>query len=265
MNNGTSEKSDALLKAAFEEYCREQEESLPGEDELRDRFPPKEDECEKYCKKARRIERGNSAAMKALRRAAVIALAVTLTAFGVLMLNEDVRAAVLGLFVGQTEDGSTVVRFSGSDDESEPVEEKSIYDVSVGYVPEGFVLNEIQDEALVGNFRIILLNGEDTPANSVPFARVDIRTAGKTMNGYDAEFSPNSFDYFSQTTVRGMDAFYTNDMDYIDEAFIASSGYGPEYFEGGLIIFGDGSIVVDVLGCGISIDELFKIAESVVW
>ena len=85
------------------------------------------------------------------------------------------------------------------------------------------------------------------------------------MNGYDAEFSPNSFDYFSQTTVRGMDAFYTNDMDYIDEAFIASSGYGPEYFEGGLIIFGDGSIVVDVLGCGISIDELFKIAESVVW
>ena len=195
------------------------------------------------------------------KRVAIAALAVVFTTFGLLMLNANVRAAVLGVFIGTDSEGNTVVRF-GENEESGTTEPVDVNDVKIGYVPEGLTAVEVQDEDMPEEYRHIdLLNGSEDPHSTLPYAGVRIMSS----RIYDAKFSPGSFDYFSQTTVNGMDAFYTNDMDYIDDEYIASSGIDPDFFRGGLIIFGDGDIIVDVYGNGISMDEIIRIAESITW
>ena len=196
-----------------------------------------------------------------LKRVAVAALAVVLATFGLLMLNANVRAAVLGVFIGTDSEGNTVVRF-GENEESGTTDPVDVNDVIIGYVPEGLTAVEAPDEDMPEEYRHIdMLNGGESPRSTPPYAGVRIMSS----RIYDAKFSPGSFDYFSPTTINGMDAFYTNDMDYIDDEYIASSGIDPDFFQGGLIIFGDGDIIVDVYGNGISMDEIIRIAESITW
>ncbi|MBQ6677471.1 MAG: hypothetical protein IJM71_05420 [Clostridia bacterium] len=210
---------------------------------IRDAYKP----AEAHVKSAKTAERRHIG----LRRAAVIAVAVVLTVCGLLMLNENVRAAVFGVFVSTRDDGWTIADFSTADREDGSAEAKTVYDVAYGYVPEGLTPHEYHEDDIPDEFRQIdLLNGTEDPYHSLPFATIKILSSSQ----YDAKFSPGSFEYFSTTTVRGLDGFI------IDQE--ADLGYD---FPGGSIIFGDKDVVVQVSGYGISLDEIIAIAENVVW
>ncbi len=255
MNNKKSEKTDALLTEALEEYCRRENEKLPDDGELRAMFPPNEEDCRKYGESAERKARSSSAAARTLRRVAAIVLTVSLTAFALLMLNDGVRASVTGVVV-KWFDGSTAIRFTNPDGEDETDGTVGVESVSVGYVPEGLALKEEKaDEIRV----IYLLNGSDDPHNTLPFVMIRIMPS----DTFDLHFAPGSFDKFSLTTVNGKDAFFVDTASRLDEDYVKSMGGAGRI--GGLIIFGDGNVTVDVAGNGLSIDELFRIAESVKW
>lgn len=192
-----------------------------------------------------------------LKRVAVAALAVVLATFGLLMLNANVRAAVLGVFIGTDSEGNTVVRF-GENEESGTTDPVDVNDVMIGYVPEGLTAEEITGEDMLNDYRIIGMKSNDGK-----YTYAEVRIMSERV--FDTKFSPGSFDYFSPTTVNGMDAFYTDDMDFIGEEYIASSGMDPDFFRGGLIIFGDGEIIISVSGYNISMDEIIRIAENVTW
>lgn len=196
-----------------------------------------------------------------LKRVAVAALAVVLATFGLLMLNANVRAAVAGFFIRTDEEGYVSVHFGDTEEQSatDPV---NVHNVSIGYVPDGLTAVEATDEDMPEEYRHIdMLNGGESPRSTLPYAGVRIMSS----RIYDAKFSPGSFDYFSQTTVNGMDAFYMNTLDHLDKEWIESHGLNPDDLQGGVVIFGDGNIKVDVIGIGISMDEIMRIAESVTW
>lgn len=180
-----------------------------------------------------------------VKKIVAIALAVMVTTFGLLMLNAQVRAAVLGVFIGTDSEGNTVVRF-GENEENGTTDLVDVNDVIIGYVPEGLTAEEITGEDKPEDYRFIQMKNSNDPS---VYAEVRIMSAGL----YDTIFSPGSFDYFSPTTVNGMDAFYMDKTDYM-------------YSEcGGQIVFGDGKINISVSGYNISMDELRAIAESVSW
>ena len=142
MNKKNRNFEDILLTRAFEEYLRREDEKLPSDEELREEFPPREEECRKYSVMARRGERRFSA-IKTLKWVAVIVLAAVSVSFAGLMMNENVRAAVFGVFVGRNGNGTkTRVSFLGDGF----FEGKDMFDLTVGYVPEGLKTFELSKE-----------------------------------------------------------------------------------------------------------------------
>ncbi len=213
------------------------------------------------------------------KRVAVIALAVVLTACGLLMLNANVRAAVLGAFIWRTDDDLTVVKFSDPDSADEFAEPKTVFDATVGYVPDGFTVKEYNPacdpDYQYEESRVIDLLDEtaEDPYNNAPrFVRVEIASSKL----YEQKIHPaDAFeDRFTPTTIRGMDAFIDDEHDYYVKALDEDEELKKQYeqwgidlddFDGGSIFFGDSDVMVEVSGYGLSIDELVAIAESVVW
>ncbi len=212
------------------------------------------------------------------KRVAVIALAVVLTVSGLLMLNANVRAAVLGVFIRQ-EDDFTVVSFADTDSESDPVEPKTVRDVSVGYVPDGFTVKEYNPandpDYQYEESRVIDLLDEtaEDPYNNAPRG-VKIYIYSSRL--YETKIHPaDAFeDRFTPTTIRGMDAFIYDEHDYYVKAFeedenlkrqYEQMGIEPSDIDGGDIFFGDSDVMISVSGYGISIDELIRVAENIIW
>ena len=213
------------------------------------------------------------------KRIAVIAVAVILTVGGLLMLNANVRAAVLGVFVSHRDGGWTVLSYADPETDYESSEHKTVYDVTVGYVPDGFIVKDIDvsldPEYPLEEYRVIDLldeTAEDPYNNSPLFVRVKIMSSRL----YEQKIrSAEPFEeLYSPMTIRGMDAFVWNSYDYYMKALeeneeiarqYVQAGIEPSDFDGGNIIFGDSDVTVSVSGHGIRIDELIKIAENVVW
>ena len=209
-----------------------------------------------------------------LKRAVLIAAAAILTVCGLLMFNANVRAAILGVFVRQ-EDDLTVVSFAGSETDDESAEHKTVFDASVGYVPEGLFPREMHDEEFPEEYRLIYLLDEtaEDPYNQAPKA---VRIAIASSRLHETKIHPaDAFeDRFTPTTIRGMNAFIYGENDYYLKAFeedenlkrlYEQMGIEPSDIDGGSIFFGDSDVTVSVSGYGLSIDELIRIAESVVW
>ncbi|MBR3416713.1 MAG: DUF4367 domain-containing protein [Clostridia bacterium] len=185
------------------------------------------------------------------KRVAVIALAVILTVGGLLMLNANVRAAVLGLFVYQDEAGYQRVHFEGSDAEVD------IHSVSIGYIPEGFAAREVTEEDWDDNDnrirQILLVNEEDVGLSAYELSNnywpeivININRAGEIDWGYDRD----AYEMTYESTINGMEAIFIHQVDGIENTTIQ---------------FSDDKITVNVWGIGMTMDEVIKVAESISW
>ena len=187
------------------------------------------------------------------KRITVIALAVILTVGGLLMLNANVRAAVLGLFVYQDDAGYQRVHYEGSDAEVD------IHSVTVGYLPEGFAAREMTEDDLgegydsrIRQIRIVKeedvgLSANELSTNYWPEIVININRAGEIDWGYDRD----AYEMTYESTVNGMEAIIIHQDDY-----------EPENTS---IQFSDDKITVNVWGIGMTMDEVIKVAENISW
>lgn len=135
---------DVVLSEAFRRYEEEYLNSLPSEDEANERYPLPEGELRSVERYRKRLEKekkyGRPLAVVRLRRAAVIVLAALSLAFGAMMLNGEVRAAV-GKAIVQVFERFTEIEFRGGREGAD--ERRSIYDYDVlSNIPEGYKLIE---------------------------------------------------------------------------------------------------------------------------
>ncbi|MBR3424385.1 MAG: hypothetical protein IKG80_07855 [Clostridia bacterium] len=186
------------------------------------------------------------------KRITVIALAVILTVGGLLMLNANVRAAVLGLFVYQDDAGYQRVHYEGSDAEVD------IHSVTGGYVPEGFAAREMTEDDLGEGYdsrfrqiRIVKeedvgLSANELSTNYWPEIVININRAGEIDWGYDRD----AYEMTYESTINGMEAFIIHQVDGIENTTIQ---------------FSDDKITVNVWGIGMTMDEAVSVAESISW
>ncbi|MBR3639308.1 MAG: hypothetical protein IKN50_01745 [Clostridia bacterium] len=203
-----------------------------------------------------------------IKRAILIAAAVLLTVCGLLMLNGNVRAAVIETIRGSflKRDGDVVgVSFVDPDAESETesvgsdvsaesvgsADAVSIHDVEIGYIPDGLIMEERDD--FTGEVRWVYLEIE--PGNEgrdFPYVQMSISRSGNFSHG----FGKGVYDkYVYQSTINGMDA-------YVIETSCDSEG---DQVEIDIILFGDENITVNIHSTGLNIEEVTKIAENIVW
>ncbi|MBQ6263670.1 MAG: hypothetical protein IJK58_09170 [Clostridia bacterium] len=193
--------------------------------------------------------RRSSRRVKKLGRAVVIAAAVVLVLFSALMFNAEVRAAVLGFFIQQDDEGYTKVHFNATDLDKAV----DVNDVSFGYIPEGYILHEIQEdpeqsELNTRSLRIIRAVYRDLPEIELANTPDDIIFINiYKSSDFDLGYGPGSFDKVLVSKINEKDAFIY---------------YRYPQFS---IMFGDGKITVDMIGTGFSLDEIIKIAENMAW
>ena len=141
-NNERNEKLfDAALKIATEEAMVERMEALPSREELAKLYPRSQafdKRVAKIISKHDRVEKKNNifAVRRYLKIAASFLLIVTL-GFGLLLLNEDVRAAVRQTIIEWNE-GFTSFIFQSNHNNVDAVD---ISDFRVTYIPDGFTEN----------------------------------------------------------------------------------------------------------------------------
>ena len=179
-----------------------------------------------------------------IKRVAIIFLAAIISVFGLLMLNENVRAAVTRSVISLIDNG-IIVKFTGS---NETGKSKNTSDVTFGYIPEGLTLNEMHDDEHP-NHRYV--NLEKTNDFFDPLVSIRVLPTNDVERG----FSEPSWKNVYQSTVNGMDAFMIDVETVIDGKPFSSHG----------IIFGDEDITIDIVGINISHEELVKIAENINW
>ncbi|MBQ7475163.1 MAG: hypothetical protein IJS78_04510 [Clostridia bacterium] len=240
---------DNLLKRAFEEYRIRENEDLPADDELRALYPPDEEDRLRCLEAVRKKER-SSAAQKVLKRAAVIVLAVISATSAALMMNENVRASVLGtitkpyknhFLVSFTDEGF----FDGAD----------IDDIAVGYVPEGYVLLDTYEKwkSEFPESRLIVIcdpeKNPEAPGRSGPGSvTVHIRTDVNV-----SEFSDETLEMAEEISINGMAAVWAH----------ADFEYEGEDLAWGKIVFGNKNLVIEIQYIGVDHDEALKIAEGI--
>ena len=247
------EELDILLGKAFEEYVRREDESLPSDEELREAFPPSEEDCLKYGKAAKRKERG-SAALKVLRRVAVIVLVLISASSAALMLNKNVRAAVTGT-IYRVVDDYIWVRFTGADDEISFFDGKDMSDLNIGYIPEGLILcydSRAQNWPDLGyrsrTFIICDPDDETAPGKTHPPYIMLCVQDGDQESGYSDE----ALEISHETTVNGMPALMYDVFYY----------YDGEDHEVVRLEYGDKNFTVYIQSGEVSGEEVKKVAES---
>ena len=186
-----------------------------------------------------------------IKRVAIIVIAALVTAFGLLMLNDKVRAAVLGVFITQTDNGSVKVHFDGEDTGSDSYAETDIFDVSVGYIPEGLTLFENENRSTEG-IRSIFISTEDTIDDGFqPFIKLDIATSSAKEWGW----SKSTYEWIYHTELNGMDAFVFERSWYQEETEVCMTA----------ILFGDSDVTVNIVGMNLNHEEVWKVAENISW
>ena len=261
MNKKNRNFEDILLTGAFEEYLRREDEKLPSDGELREEFPPREEECRKYAVMARRGERRFSA-VKTLKWVAVIILAAISVSFAGLMMNENVRAAVFGVFVGRNEDGSRInVKFKSE----EIFDGKDLSDLTVGYIPEGLAIldeGEVADDYTVRRF-IVLYDPETHPDVEHRIGPtsilIDIQEGDKVI-----DYSDESFSMAEVLTINGLPAVMF-DYSYVEKD---GSELNGQTLEVGDLAFGDKNFTIRLHWIALCDDgsfknEAIKVAESI--
>ncbi|MBQ1502413.1 MAG: hypothetical protein IIZ35_00260 [Clostridia bacterium] len=194
---------------------------------------------------------------KWLVRIAAIAVGAIILTSGILMLNANVRAAVLGVFSGRGDD--------------------SLYRVKIGYIPKGFTAD--RENALVryGEYDdptsrgITFVQESDLDYWNEPWAaeideyrgyhppriEISICRPGSVNEIEDlSEFPGVTPEEITVRGIRGQLA-HTGTYEIREEQDDVADGYW--------VLFRDEDVTVFIQSSGIDLDEVMKIAEGIKW
>ena len=227
-----------LLSEAFTRYEKEYLNSLPSEDELSERYPITEKELrsvEKYRRRSEKIKKyGRPLAAVYLRRAVAVLLITVSLAFGAMMLNGEVRAAVVNAIV-QTFDKFLSISFNNDSAQSD--ENLNIYDFDVlSNIPDGYELVKERED---GHQRYYEFKNE----NNVMLCVIVAYTDGTSI-GLDNEHST-----FEEIEIDGNEAYKS-----INNSTV------PNFVD---VVVIKGNVVLDVNGFA-NEETIIAIAEAII-
>lgn len=217
---------EELLGKAFEEEQKNTDSREPSLEELRVAVPFTDKQLEdvkRMCKKEKRTPW-----VRYVGRAAAILLCVCLTAFGAMMTNSDIRAAV-GEGIAQFVDEYINIDFS----ESSKKENIDITKTEIGYIPEGFELeSDLSDSEKLS---LVYCDADDS------YLFIDVVAGGEIFISY--EIDEHNVTYIN---INGYDGYITYD----------------ELTRQGSVCWGNSNFTVVISGFT-SREELIKTAENI--
>ena len=125
----------------------------------------------------------------------------------------------------------------------------TIYDVSVGYIPEGLALFENEFKS-TDDIRSFLISTKDTVDDGFqPFIVLDIAASSEVEWGWSA----CTYEGVYLTELNGMDAYVIEKSGSVGETEVCITA----------ITFGDRDVTVNIVGVNLSHEEVWKVAESI--
>ena len=229
------------------------------EEASREKADPRAAEWPEYGRQTRKNGRWDSVAMRNIRRAAIIVFAALVMAFGLLMMNEKVRAAVFNFFTKQDkhvvkrDEYGVKINFGDPEKKgSSSSEGIDVQDVTVGYIPEGLAVVELQDVDSPNERTIRLETGEGIKDVFSPFVQIKIGRSGE----FEPGFGTSTYDkQVYESVINGMDALLVSVVGTADEKEVRTCA----------AVFGDEKITVMMFSQSISMEEFLKIAEGIIW
>ncbi len=131
---------DAVLQRAFCDYTDERLSSYPDCSTLAKMYPLPKKEKRAFDRAAKELKYGKSLVRVYLVRAAVIFLCIIALGTGIMMINPAVRAAARNVII---EWFNKYTHFSFVVTDADEGDFKNIEDVKIGYVPEGYKLENV--------------------------------------------------------------------------------------------------------------------------
>lgn len=224
---------EGILSTALAAYIEEEMSLAPSDDELTVMYPASEKRLKEYRRRAKKQKPSKTpTAVVHLRRVAVIFLAVVSVCFGILMINDGVRAAVIESVVTWYEK-YVEFDFFNSGNTAMFESKNSVDDFVVEYIPEGFEYDSTSEIPGVKEIFYFDENGE--------FIFVGLYESENHWTSLDSEYSE-----YEEVKINGHDAYLL-----YNEAESAGS-----------IAFGDKLFSVCITGL-IDKEELIKVAENI--
>ena len=198
------------------------------------------------------------------KRVAIIAVAVILTVGGLLMLNANVRAAVVGYFLNWEDDENVRVHWNVESAEGDPADaDVDIHDVAFGYLPEGYVAHDIPEypdqegfDPRIRTVRLMPAECEGMTEGELSSVPDQLMVHINRAEDIDWGYGNGSYDLVYMSTINGMDAFMIREV----------YEYEGKHYEVGDILFSDGKITVSIGGVWEpGFDEMVKVAEGMTW
>lgn len=156
---------DAICREEFLRYIKKESESYPSKEELDAMYSVPKRGRRRLLRAIKAERYGKPLLVVYLRRAAVILLVTITVAFGVLMTNTEVRAAISKAIIEWYEKyiefdfnggKETVVKIDdteeSSDDSEKSFESNPLYDYEIGYIPEGYELESSKERERMRNY-----------------------------------------------------------------------------------------------------------------
>ena len=228
MNKLDDKLFEQALEQAFNEQYNEELMTEPTMDELNRLYPV----SAKQIKEAKRLskEKRKPVWTKYLGRAAAVILCFSISGFGLIMIDPDIRATVGDSIVKYIEDGFNIDFTESTDNESIDIPETSI-----GYIPEGFELLEDRTEEGTDSLSYSYMN------RSGEYIVIDILSSSDIELVSENEHHDLKLHHIGEYT-----------------GYIAYS----ETQRQGSVYFGNSRFTVAISGMT-SRDELIKIAENI--
>ncbi len=138
------------------------------------------------------------------------------------------------------------ITFRNKDEHGEP---KTTADVVFGYVPEGMVLEELEEDERFPDYRHVFMNEEDEEFDG--YNRLVVVSV--LPAGIDPGFSGPTWERVYLTEINGMDAFAVEVES--EDGILSARG----------IVFGDGDVTITLCAINVDIEEALTIAENITW
>ena len=170
---------EVVLKQAVYDADKADQEELPSDEEMNQAYPLPEKAHKEFDRLQKAQTRGISVRAMLVRRVAIITITALAVVFGGLMLHPDIRAGVSHIVVQQFEKFNL---FSHNEN-GEARQFLSVDDVTIGYIPEGF---ELEEKMELDSFRHYIYR---KPENENIYVAIDISLSVDTDSGLDNEHS----------------------------------------------------------------------------
>ena len=220
---------DQLFSKALKECIDSEIEKLPSDEELKKQFPF----SKKYVKQAVRRLKAKKyrrpLAIVYLQRVGVVFLAVTTILFGVLLLNDSVRASVSKAIINVSEQFFDI---SFIDENSNKEETVDVNSLKIGYIPEGFKLKK--KTIFDGYQEFHYYDEKDNPI----FIKIS-----KSKNKHMVDKEDVSIEYMK---INGYEACVVSSLDSVST----------------VLIMGNGNIQIDISAV-LEKEEVIKIAKNI--